>query len=192
MAESTETLDTTPAEPHPFTTTLPAAVPSPPEARQALDGLVLRLRAKLEHYYCECRRLEDAAAAGQDAADELAQEFYTDLIWIADSFEDMFLQFEENEALREQEVARQFLEMAYGSVEAMLDKRHIYRVPVEGLRYDEVEHDGVAIPEPWKVVGTSGGAGEKSDRRVTKTRRSLWIHEAEGEVRVLRRAEVIC
>lgn len=161
--------------------------PPPRPIRDARENRVLGLRTKLEFFYSEIKNQQQRKE--KDLAEEETKEVQRllDLVHIADSFEDVFRMCDESKKMRRQKLVRDAFATTYDAFLELLDQNSVFRVDIEGKRYDEVAFRGVAIPEPWRVVENHKPNGERTVRKVI---RSLWVRVVNNRLEILRRAQV--
>lgn len=163
-----------------------------PSLLQSGHDRALGLRGKLEYYYRELKRLQREMAAQSDEAGRAREAFYLEMIQVADSFETVFRMFEDSRKLKKQRDALECFRTTYHVLIEALEAEGIHQVPVLGKTYDGVDYEGVAIPEPWTVVGVEEKDGKRGNKHAKKVLQGLWVAVSDRRLKVLRRAQVMC
>jgi hypothetical protein len=168
------------------------ATPVPVEIRRAAEEKVMSVRRMTEYFYAQSKKAEQRAMAAAKQAGQREMGYLGDMIRVADSFEDVFRAVEQDRKLRKQKEAVEAFRTTYLTLLHALENHGVYAVPVLGKKYNEVEFRGVPVPEPWNVVTVSEDPPHKRGQGVaTRVLRTLWVRVIEGQVAVLRPAQVI-
>ena len=102
-----------------------------------------------------------------------------------------------NDEMRGAKTVRYAFEVTYASLLDILESHPVHRVPLEGKSYNEVEYDGISIPQPWEVVGKKdedkdrGEKPEQDGKVVHEVLIGLWVESVKGGLRVVRRGKVM-
>ncbi len=158
----------------------------PPAMSASHEDRILGLRTKLEFFYADAKRCQQQQAADRNSTEKEKKQWLLSLIRVADSFEDVFRMCEQSKRMRKQKETRKAFEETYKLFLETLAESGVHRVEIVGKNYNNVEFEGVGIPEPWSVVS----ANDQGKRVVRTVVRSLWVRVVDGQLHVLRRAQV--
>ncbi len=169
-----------------------------PEVDESMEAAILRsgherclaLRDRLEYYYSSLKQTQHEHEAGLHAIAKRRKAFYLEVIRVVDSFEDVFRMFDKSHKLKKQQDALAYFHTTYQLLRDALETEGVHQVDIMGLTYDEVELEGITIPEPWVVVGCEEGGEKGRAGRVKEVQRALWVQVAGNRLAVLRRAQV--
>jgi len=140
--------------------------PADATERRSKEHTVLGFRERLEYFYAAFKRLERTAATREAEFQRRDNKFFLDVIRVADSFEDVFRMCDEDKKLRKHKAVVEFFQVTYETLIRVLEDWGVYQVPIKGKGYEEVQFQGVPIPEPWEVVGASPEAKKSKKKAV--------------------------
>lgn len=140
------------------------------------------------------RRYREAEGDKTEAlakAGDFRKKVILEMIAVADEFEGALQVFLDSKKLKKQKEAHAFFKQLFDSLCHALEQVGVYRVDLEGKSYHQVSYKGLAVPQPWEVVGVDGKKPESAKDGIAKrVLRSLWVYHVGKDFFVLRRGQV--
>jgi len=166
--------------------------PVDPSLRRDADRSVLGLRERAEYFYTKWKELQQEVTGELKAQAKRELKFLLDMIRVADSFEDVLGMYGQPRRWwqRKPEGTMEAFQTTYELLKEKLEAQGVHPVEILGKGYQDVNFEGITIPEPWKVIGAgaeANGEGGAAGKVVRKVVRTLWVRKKGKKLQVLRR-----